>query len=313
MHKFLALILLAGSAWAGVPQQAVLDQPGSLLLFPYFSNATGSNTLLTVTNTSADSLGTVDVEFVYVNGSTCLDYNRTRRLTPNDTLTVASVFDNPSTDRGFVYVFAKDPVTGAAISWNRLEGDAIVVSASDVLVTDIMPIVYESPLAQGLPTDLDTDGVRDMNGSEYEANADELHIPRFTSAFTSSLIMVGLTGESFTTVLDYLAYNDNEEAFSGQVAFDCWDIRRLSSISGVFTDAFLEASNDNPAEPGILGFETGWIRFHGNIAYSTADAVLGPAFLVVRVDFAFYAELPYGTGRNTKGDLVVIGPFADVN
>lgn len=313
MFKFFALILLAGTSWAGSPQQGVLDQPGSLLLFPYFSNASGSNTLITVTNTSPDVLGTVDVEFIYVNGTTCLDFNRTRRLTPNDTITVASFFDNPAPDRGFVYAFAKDVVTGAAISWNHLEGDSIIVSGSDLLVTDIPPVVYESPVPQGLPTDVDVDGIRDMNGLEYEANADELHVPRFVSGPASSLVMVGLTGESFTTVVDYIAYNDNEEAFSGQVSFDCWDIRRLPAISGVFTDVFLESTNDNPLEPGILGLETGWIRLHGNMAYSTADAVQGPAFLVVRVDLTFYAELPYGTGRNTKGDLIVLGPFADQN
>lgn len=311
MKMFFAFVLLAGLAHAGAPQQRVLDAPGSMLLFPYFSNASGSNTLITVTNTSADVLGTIDVEFIYVNGTTCLDFNRTRRLTPNDTITVSSVFDNPSTDRGFVYAFAKDPSTGAAVSWNYLEGDSIIVSGPDFLVTDIPPVVYESPVAQGVATDVDADGLRDMNGIEYEANADELHVPRFVSGPASSLVMVGLTGESFTTVVDYLAYNDNEEAFSGQISFDCWDIRRLPAISGIFTDSFLESTNDNPLEPGILGLETGWIRFHGNIAYSTADAVVGPAFLIVRVDLTFYAELPYGTGRNTKGDLIVLGPFAD--
>ncbi len=78
----LSTVVLSGSAQAGGNTTSSIDRPGSLLVFPYFSNAGASNTFITVTNTNPDSLGTVDVEFVYINGQDCLEFNRTRRLTP---------------------------------------------------------------------------------------------------------------------------------------------------------------------------------------------------------------------------------------
>ena len=78
--------------------------PGSLLLYPEFDNRDGSITFLTVTNTQcAESSGVVDVEFVYIarkgiNGIDlpCLETNRTMRLTPCDTVTIATKFHNPN-------------------------------------------------------------------------------------------------------------------------------------------------------------------------------------------------------------------------
>jgi hypothetical protein len=309
----LSTVVLSGSAQAGGNSTSSIDRPGSLLVFPYFSNAGASNTFITVTNTNPDSLGTVDVEFVYINGQDCLEFNRTRRLTPNDTITVASKLDNPDDERGYVYVFAKSPLTGAAISWNWLEGDSIIASAGDLLLTNVSPVVYAAMAPQGVPTDLDADGIRDMNGMEYASNPDELHIPRFIATAGSSLIFLGFTGASFTTVVNYVAYNDNEEAFSGQVTFDCWDIRRLNAISGIFTDSFLESTNHDIGETGVLGKETGWMRLNSVMAYSSAAQQVNPAFLAVRVDSSLYATLPYGLGENRNGDLLVLGPFPDTN
>ena len=40
---------------------------------------------------------------------------------------------------------------------------------------------------------------------------------------------------------------------------------------------------------------------------------INPAFLAVRVDSSLYATLPYGLGENRNGDLLVLGPFPDMN
>ncbi|MBL8863496.1 MAG: hypothetical protein JNK02_16015 [Planctomycetes bacterium] len=320
MNKFLTALLVAGSAFAaGSNAQAnSLDKPGSLLLFPYFNNVVGT-TFITVTNTNSDFnqngqlfAGTVDVEFVYINGEDCLEFNRTRRLTPNDTITVLSNTDNPNFQRGYVYVFAKSPTSGAAISWNFLEGDSVVISAQRALSTNLPPVVYHGIGAQGSNTDVDGDGIRDLNNVEYSATANELHIPRFVAHPNSSLILIGLTGSRFTTIVNYLAYNDNEEAFSGQVAFDCWDAKYLQDISGIFTSTFLLSTNHNPNE-SLLGNETGWIRMWGATAFSTAQQRSNPAFLAVRVDLTAFGSLPYGVGENLNGDLLVLGPFYDNN
>jgi hypothetical protein len=322
MKKFLTALLVAGSAF-GLGSQASadsLDKPGSLLLFPYFDNSRGQSSFLTVTNTNSDFnqngqlfAGTVDVEFVYIDGESCLEFNRTRRLTPNDTITVNTALDNPNDPRGYVYVFAKSPTTGAAISWNYLEGASVVRSANDQLNSALAPIVYAGVAAQGANTDTDGDGVRDLNGVEYAVSSDQLHIPSFVAAPNSSLILVGLTGLQFTTIINYLAYNDNEEAFSGQISFDCWDIRRLETISGIFTDTFLENTNDDTNDTGVDGFEVGWIRMDGLTAFSTAQQRSNPAFQAAIVNVGTYAALPYGIGENPNGDLLPIGPFYDNN
>jgi hypothetical protein len=322
MNKFLTALLAASAAFglgSFAQAQNSLDKPGSLLLFPYFNNAPASTTYLTVTNTNNDFnqvgqlfAGTVDVEFVYINGEDCLEFNRVRRLTPNDTITVSSALDNPNDLRGYVYAFAKSPTSGAAISWNFLEGDAVLISPQRALATNIPPVVYQGITAQGANTDVDGDGIRDLNNVEYSATANELHIPRFIAAPNSSLILIGLTGSRFTTIVNYLTYNDNEEAFSGQIAFDCWDYKFLPEISGVFTHAFLTTTSHNPSE-SFQGVETGWIRLVGSTAFSTAQQRSNPAFVAVRVDLSVFGSLPYGIGENLNGDLLPLGPFHDTN
>lgn len=302
-----------GLALAATAQANSIDRAGSLLVFPYFSNNSGSTTFLTVTNSNADAAGTIDVEFVYINGDDCLEFNRTRRLTPNDTITVSTVLDNPNDRRGYVYAFAKSTTTGAPVSFNFLEGNSIVLSASDSLSTNIAPVVYAAVPAQGANTDVDGDGNRDMNGAEYASSANEIHIPRFVADTNSSLIVLGLTGAQFRTVISFLAYNDNEEAFSGQFTVDCWDIRRLPNISGVFTESFLESTNHNVGETGVSGTETGWIRLVGQTAFSTAAQRSNPAFIAMSIDSGSFSSLPYGNGTNNNGDLLVLGPFADNN
>jgi hypothetical protein len=302
-----------GLALAATAQANSIDRAGSLLVFPYFSNNSGSTTYLTVTNSNADAAGTIDVEFVYINGDDCLEFNRTRRLTPNDTITVSTMLDNPNDRRGYVYAFAKSTTTGAATSFNFLEGNSIVFSGPDALMTNIAPVVYAAVPNQGANTDVDGDGNRDLNGAEYAGSANEIHIPRFVADANSSLIVLGLTGAQFRTVISFLAYNDNEEAFSGQFTVDCWDIRRLQNISGVFTESFLESTNHTMNETGVNGNETGWIRLVGQTAFSSAAQRSNPAFIAMSIDQGAYSSLPYGAGTNNNGDLLVLGPFTDNN
>ncbi|MDZ4771748.1 MAG: hypothetical protein SGI72_01300 [Planctomycetota bacterium] len=357
MSRFNSLAL-AGVAFLGLAVQASadsLDRAGSLLVFPLFDNNRGGLYTLTVTNTNPDStplptgqllVGTVDVEFVYIDGKDCLEFNRTRRLTPNDTITVTTLLDNPNQVAGYAYVFAKSPTTGKAIKFDWLAGDSFHVAPGLVGGVDIPPVVFRaaSGLAAGANTDVDNDGVRDLNGNEYEKVSDELLVPRFLASqqFISdpSLILIGLTGKSFQTIVNFLIYNDNEEVFSAQYAFDCWDRVRLAQINGAFTQDFLLTTNHALNEgvnfflpTAVLGapLETGWFRMDGATAFSTAASVQDPAFLAARIDMlalpypdavgglpassnsASGASLPYGIGEQANGDLVQHGPFADAN
>jgi hypothetical protein len=351
-------LALSGVAFAGLALSASadsLDRTGSLLINPLFDNNRGGIYTITVTNTNNDTTplpqgsllaGTVDVEFVYINGYTCLEFNRTRRLTPNDTITVTTLFDNPNQADGYVYVFAKSPTTGKAIKFDWLAGDSFHVAPTLAGGVDIPPVVFRagSGLAHKANTDVDNDGVRDLNGTEYERVSDELIVPRFISAWDvisdPQLILIGLTGKSFTTIINFLVYNDNEEVFSAQRSFDCWERVRLRDVNGAFTHEFLVTTNHTPTESIPFGqfaigpqsgIEYGWYRMDGSIAFSTAASVSDPAFLAVNIDairlvapgvssepvpvigFATGASLPYGLGEQSNGDLVQHGPFADSN
>ncbi|MBL8857707.1 MAG: hypothetical protein JNL28_04260 [Planctomycetes bacterium] len=321
-----------------------LDVPGSLLIYPLFDNNRGGVYTITVTNTNGDSTplpggqllaGTVDVEFVYIHGLNCLEFNRTRRLTPNDTLTVTTIQDNPNQSTGYVYVFAKSPTTGKAIKFDWLAGDSFQTAPTLVGGIDISPVVFlaGSGLAAGANTDVDNDGVRDLNGNEYEKVNDKLLVPRFIADFDGSsrpeLILIGLTGQSFQTIVNFLIYNDNEEVFSAQYTFDCWNRIDLRAVNGAFTQEFLQSTNHNPNEflrvSNVFGpmlvpmqLEYGWFRMDGAVAFSTAASVQDPAFLALRIErFAFTAfagaSLPYGIGVQANGDLVQHGPFPDSN
>jgi hypothetical protein len=340
MIKFSSLAL-AGVAFAGLALSASadsLDRPGSLLIYPLFDNNRGGIYTITVTNTNSDTTplpqglllaGTVDVEFVYINGSTCLEFNRTRRLTPNDTLTVTTLHDNPNQAEGYVYVFAKSPTTGKAIKFDWLAGDSFQVAPSLLGGLDVAPVVFKAGagLAAGANTDVDNDGVRDLNGNEYEQVGDELLVPRFVAdkdgQSEPELILIGLTGKNFTTIVNFLVYNDNEEVFSAQYAFDCWDRNDLHDISEVFSNGFLLSTNHAVGEsvtylPGQT-LETGWFRMDGAVAFSSAATVTDPAFLAMRIERIREdgpiagSSLPYAIGEQSNGDLVQHGPFPDAN
>ena len=90
-----------------------LQKPGSLLLYPSFDSSPGTSTILTVTNTNGDVVnGTVKVEFVYIDGESCLEFNRTQTLTANDTLTVLAAVDNPDAAAGLPVRLREEPADG---------------------------------------------------------------------------------------------------------------------------------------------------------------------------------------------------------
>ncbi len=326
--KFLPNMAITAVALSGLSLGAFASagapEPGSLLLFPLFENGRGDDTYITVTNTNSDFnqvgnlfAGTVDVEFVYINGEDCFEFNRTRRLTPNDSITVSVFLDNPNEREGYAYVFAKSPTSGQAISWNWLIGISRIDEGGADEDFDVNPYVFKSPIAQGGATDVNADGLRNLDGVEYEAGPDHLLVPRFVGQGgndksqggndESELILINLTGAAqFTAVVDFLVYNDNEEVFSTQYSFTCWDDVDLLDISGLFSETFLESTNNNPNEQ-VDGDEFGWFRMDGRIAFSSADSEADPmilSLLIEKIDSGDGGELPFTTGTQTNGELV---------
>jgi hypothetical protein len=327
LNKFV-LSGLTAVASLGLASEAFADgrNPGSLLLFPEFNNRMGDMTLVTVTNTNPDVVnGTVKVEFIYIGKFNkqgdpidCLEFNRTETLTANDTITLITSHHNPQQEQGFLYAFAKDPATNKALAWDWLIGNLMAIRGIEALEYSMNPVAFKG-IGDGVFTDQDGDAVRDLDGEEYEQLPDEILIPRFLATgqgFNSELILLGLSGgASFQTIVNLLIYNDNEEVFSAQRQFRCWERVYLQTISGVFSNSFLKSTNHALNEiVGANQRESGWMRLDGHSAFSTAEQINGPAIyavLVEKVGPFGAADLPFETGLQSNGDLFPIGIFGD--
>ena len=296
--------------------------PGSLLVYPEFDNVTGSQTILTLTHNGTSE---IDVEFVYIDGDSCEEFNRVERMTPNDTLTLLTSFHNPNHQRGFAYVFARDTVSGAPIVSNTLSGNALVISGGfepgsgegpgkTAAEYQINAIAFLGIGANGL-TDLDSDGHRDLDGLEYAQAPDEILIPRFygqtaTAAFDTSLILLSLSGGAqFDTTLDFLIYNDNEEIFSSEYSFHCWEKTSLLDVSGIFAQNYLSMYTDQDPDEllGADSIETGWMRIDGGVATSSTTTINDPAFFAVLIDRIGNrgaADLPFESCTQPGGVLL---------
>ena len=215
-HK-IALTGLTAIAALGMASEAVAGgrNPGSLLLYPEFNNRMGDVSVLTITN--VDAANSVDVEFVYIGryagseGSTvnCAEFNREETLTPNDTLTLLTNYHNPQMEQGFVYAFAREGVANPVLH-NALIGNVMTIQGFSSVEYSINAVSYA-----GIdPTD-NGNGLRDLDGVEYEGSPAEIQVPRFFGQgnyFMSELVLIGLSGGAkFSTTVDFLIYNDNEQ------------------------------------------------------------------------------------------------------
>ncbi|MFN9785586.1 MAG: hypothetical protein ACK57N_03310 [Planctomycetia bacterium] len=320
----LATLTLAHTAGA---QNGMLT-PGSLLVYPLIDNSGTAQTWVTVTNTNLSSTsGTVRVDCVYINGTNCTEFDRSRTLTPGDTLTVNTKLENPLFTTGYLYIYAQSATSSAPISFNHLIGTAHVINSATTTDMEYQPFVFKAIGAQGALTDVDADGRRDFNNTEYAAVPDLLHFPRFigdyqpnsTGAFlnrSSQLVLMSLAGGAFTTRVNMNVWNDNEEAFSASTSFTCWTKRKLKDISSVFTHNFLLGTNDNPAE-SFGSRETGTFRINGAVATSSVGTINDPAILALLVEevstIGGSAVLPYAIGTQTNGDLLNFTSTPDTN
>jgi hypothetical protein len=301
------------------PAAAQRGEPASLMLFPEYDNRPGSLTILTVTNTN--SLGSTKVEWVYIDGGQCNEFNRDSTLTPNDTLSVLSQFQNPNQDRGYVYVFAKDLNSfQTPVSFNWLIGTETLISAFDGSQREMEPFTFRALGPEGLPTDLDGDTIRDLDGLEYQGAAAKLEFPRFLGqgfawpgggVQEDRMILINLTGaRHFIATVDMFLWNDNEEAFSLEHAFHCWIEIPLSGLSLATSNSFLQSTNDDPDEVvGIPDLESGWIRAWGSFAQSPVQTIEDPAILAVLrtgrgISGDDAAIMPYDSGVNLNGGLI---------
>lgn len=293
-------------------------RPGSLLVFPEFDDLSGSLTVLTVTNTQ-NAGAPVRVRYVYIEGATCLEANRTRTLAANDMFSALTALDNPNgAQRGYAYVYAVD-AGGNPISHDHLAGASLRLDGFNGYAYGIDAFAFRAGPGLTL-TDVDGDGLRDLNGIEYERVPDELVFPRFIGSLSSresDLIVLNLTGgPGFTAIVSMFVWNDNAQVFSVQHSFSCWDKRPLSTISGAFTNVFLQSTAHDPNEiQGFTSDEAGWVRMDGTLSFSAAVQIPDPAVLAVLVERTsaprYAVELPFELGEQGNGDLVITSPNGD--
>lgn len=287
--------------------------PGSLLLFPEYGSGATVEYLMSVTNTHPTQ--SIDTHWVYVDAAQCLVTGRIEHLTPNDTLDVVAGFHNPGGGPGFLYVTAVAP--GAPlfqpVAFEWLIGNATRLDGFQAMDYVVEAAAFHAIGEEGTPTDSNANGRRDFDGIEYSTVPDLVLVPRFLGqdrsiGRVSELVLLDLSGGAgFTTVVDFLIYNDNEEVFSAQHQFECWTKVELLDISQVFSQDFLsDFTHDDPNE--ILGapdHESGWIRLDGDLAASQTQVIADPAILAFFLESSATgrkgADLPFGIGSQTNG------------
>lgn len=233
----------------------------------------------------------------------CVRFERSRTLSGNDTLTLLTSADNPQQEAGYLYVYALDRALEPG-GFDVFIGQMLIVDGIHSWDYSVNALDFRAGVGHRKETDIDGDGHRDLNGSEYEMAPNELLVPRFFGqgdasnphGVFSDLILIALSGGShFQTTVEFNVYNDNGEMFSAEYTFRCWKKVALGEVSGVFSQAFLrDFTNHDPQEVfGMSGVETGWFRMRGRVANSSAGFVDDPAIYGVLVERA---------GRVTVGD-----------
>ncbi len=284
------LALAAGSAVAG--DSEIIDLPDDFELFP--------------------DLG-------------CAEFDRYHTLTPNDTFSAITRYHNPEQALGYLVVYAVDDA-GNAISADSLIGQQMRINGIERFEYSINAVDFRAIAEDGELTDADGDEELDLDGAEYERLPDELLVPRFIgqsgglfdpllpSYYISRLILVDLnSGNDFETTVDFLIYNDNEEVFSSEVNFRCWDSIAVTQISGAFTNSFLKDATDHDPNESLAGREAGWFRFDGHVANSTAATIQDPGiygYYVERVNLKAAADLPFEQGSR-DGHILPRSIFGD--
>jgi hypothetical protein len=313
------------------------DSPSSLLLFPEYNSNPGVFTVISVANTKTGPQGlpsapAIRVHFVYIDGATCQETDRDEPMTPNDLVTVIAGFHNSASAKGFLYVYAIDAASGAAIKWDWLIGSQMQLDGITTFNYSYNPIGFKAgtaATADGQPTDADGDGVRDLNGVEYEKTWNEILIPSFfgqAGSRRSELVLINLSGRyEFLATANFTIYDDFENPFSAQYSWRCWVKVPLSrtapfgdpvtGINNAFNNDFLAASGAGVIQGGG-GLETGWMRIRGSTASSTATQISNPSIIAVldeTIGTFGMSDIPYLVDQtNIKGDLLApAGPIGD--
>jgi len=233
MKKTFQKTLIAAAAGVAL-MSAVGTANANSLLFPYFTTATGAQSVLSLTN-GGTAAGTVDLHYVYNYGASCTHFDATGRMTANDILshsiaatTVGGFGKVVSTDTstpvyfplanqtGFLIVSSK-PVAGVGgTQTDALSGSMAVVDPASGLVVSY----------PGIDNGLDSSTVGEGN---FAAITDRnFHLTTLPSAVVTtswygvvagnmySVITAGADWKGVSTFTNNgVVYNNDEVQFSG--------------------------------------------------------------------------------------------------
>ncbi|MEM7199084.1 MAG: hypothetical protein AAF628_02395 [Planctomycetota bacterium] len=276
------------------PTVSPVDVPraASVLVFPIHRSTPGQLTLVSVTNSSATTPTLAFFHYINVVPGTspllpaeCQIVCRTEYLTPGDTVTVPTSCHNPGGQEGYLLVSAKDPVSGVNWSHNALIGSELLFDIGAGTLATLLPLPFRALPPTGANTDLDFDGKIDFDGAEYEALPDTLLLDSFLAIADARLVLLNLAGDRDARVTaDFRVWNDNEFPLSLQVHFRCWFQADLSSLSTLFTEAFLRGTPNDDEEldvdcDGVGDLETGWLSVVGLSATVGARTTTNPPLL----------------------------------
>jgi len=282
-------------------------KPGSLLFYPVHRSGATYFTVVNVTNTNLTPKtltsfgGSTNVHFNYVNVTrnpanafrplACTVFDRLEFLTPADTISVMTGCHNATTaggQEGYLVVYAEDPsLFSTAWSHNDLIGSELVINASGAAYA-LNAVPFSSPVAFHKATDLNNNGHRDMNGTEYSEAPDVLYVDSFVALAGSQLCLTNLTGaDSDINSVYFSVWNDNEYPLSATLDFNCWFDQPLTAVSPLFAEAFLKSLPNDPSEldincDGRNDLEVGWaaiqsvgVRTVGGLRIASDGALLG--------------------------------------
>lgn len=307
-----AFLLLAPSI------QAQRGELASLLLFPKYDSGFGQINLVSVTNVDNGPYSPVDVTWRYTVESSCSVVTKLETLNSNDNLTVMTSSHAGVLARGYLEVFATNS-SQQPIVHNQLMGTSMIIDAfgGDSYTIEPYSLKAIGTEVAGSLTDLNGNGRLDLNGNEYDSVGESHMFPRFmgqSGIFNSQFVLVDLSGgQGYSTTVAGFAYNDNEEVFSFEHEFSCWEEVDLLAVSFLFDNGFLQTNtNHDPNEVfGVPAIETGWVEIEGVFSAGMFSAFQDPAIVALMIEQDSFGTStsthPAFRGSNTSGSLIPDG------
>lgn len=280
MKKMIMILVLLIAVFAGFSSSVVAfdNEPGGLVLFPYYDTGIATIDLATIHNTSSESLW---IRLVWIEGGPdgpCFPRDMWLQLEGNDSFTFLTDALFFADTRGFFYAYpVEEEHSVQEVPKNVLVGHSwhyhwhLSNMASRSFSCSAISFEALNPYP---------DGYQLMDGVEYSLAPKALLFPRFfgqSDLFKSELALIAFTGGMyFKTFADIEVCNDAGQVFTSSTVFRCWEVLGLEDIAPAANNDFLLGSAHDPDEPmGISGLvETGSLRITGDYAENVYSTII---------------------------------------